>query len=695
MLFRSGARRLKGIQRPVEIHRVIAYRPGSRYKGSASAFVGRQGELDTFKACWQDVLEGQPRTLLIRGEPGIGKSRLIHQLARDLVESDTTVMQAFCSSFSSDTPYFPIREMMRSRLHLEEMEPPEQLECLRGRLVDLGLPLREALPLFARFLGLPLQAEEWPILSELSLARQRQRTLDLLFQGLTTLSEQAPLLLLVEDLHWADASTIELFDQLFSRQFRGRFLILLSARLEFKSHWSQHSQVSEILLEALDTSESEAIIRDVAADKAMPIDVMRQICGRSSGNPLFLEEITLSVIASKSLVEREHTWELLRPLSTDLVPTSMEAALMARLDRLGESKKLLQLGATLGREFSLDLFQAIVSVETTKLQDMLLQLVDEGLLHITGSTPVSYMFKHALVQDVAYNSLLRSTRQEHHARIAQVMAEQFPEIPKRQPELLAHHLSGAGRYKEAAHHWQAAGQLAAERNAVNEAVEHLNRGLVDLDHLPQEEERWHQELELHTALAPVQMAAYGWASPLVQSTCQVAIDLASRLGAEDRKFGPLWGLWSNQFVAGNLGEAMISAYDVLRLSEETSNPTYAVPARHATSYTSFYRGQFQLALEHAEQGLALFDDNVEQQLCGIFQLSPTINILTAKSSSLWMCGCQKEAIEEKNRMISLARSLFHPPSLAAALAFQCFFYFYDQHWLGVKTAAQEALDLSI
>lgn len=189
--------------------------------------------------------------------------------------------------------------------------------------------------------------------------------------------------------------------------------------------------------------EAETVIRDVAADKAMPSEVVRQICLRSSGNPLFLEEITLSVISSKSLVEREQTWELLQPLSADMVPSSMEAALMARLDRLGEGKHVLQIGATLGREFSLDLLTAVVAINTTKLQEVLSQLVDEGLLHISGATPPVYIFKHALVQDVAYHSLLRSTRQQHHSRIAKVLTEHFPEIPKRRPELLAHHLSGA------------------------------------------------------------------------------------------------------------------------------------------------------------------------------------------------------------------------------------------------------------
>jgi class 3 adenylate cyclase/tetratricopeptide (TPR) repeat protein len=690
-----GSRRLKGIQRPVEIHRIVAYRPHSRNKGSATAFFGRKGELNAVQARWQRVLAGQSQALLIRGEPGIGKSRLINQILTDLVDPNATVLSAFCSPFSVDTPYYPIVELLRSRLGLDGLGRAEQLERLRARLVDLGLPLRDALPLLALFLSIEIEAKDWPILSELSLARQRQRTLDLLFQGLTALAAQSPLLLVIEDLHWADPSTIELLDQLFSLHPPGGLLVILTARLEFRSRWSQHDHVDQIPLDALAALEAESLIRDVASHKAMPPELVRQICFRSDGNPLFLEEITLSVISSPCLVERDKTWELVQPFSADVVPASMEAALMARLDQLGEAKDLLQIGATLGREFSLDLLTAVVSIGEAEVRELMLQMVDEGFLRISGASPPVYMFKHALVQDVAYHSLLRSTRQEHHARIASVMTEQFPQIPKQRPELLAHHLSGAGQFAAAASQWQAAGQLAAERNAVNEAVEHLNRGLLDLDQLPQEEARWQLELALNTALAPVQMAAFGWASPLVETTCLRAIELAARLGADDYRFAPLWGLWSNQFVSGRLGDAINSARDVLALAVSSGEPAYAVPARHAMAYTCYYRGDYDVAIEHAEIGLELFDREVELQLCRNFQLAPTINIMTARASSLWMSGRQREGIEGMEQMVALARSLGHPPSLAAALAFLCFFCYYDRDWSRLLATAQEVHSLSI
>ncbi|MEB3261293.1 MAG: adenylate/guanylate cyclase domain-containing protein [Cyanobacteriota bacterium] len=690
-----GARRLKGIQRPVEIHRILGYRGNVRRKGTAEIFIGRQAERELIRSSFHAMLEGQRRVVLIRGEPGIGKSRLVQQIFSDLEESSNlTVMEAFCSPFTTDTPYFPLAEMLINRLSLTGVPPADQFERLRSRVVDLGLPEREALPLFALFLSIEFDPTPWAILKEFSLARQRQRTLELLFQGFKALTSEAPVLLIIEDLHWADASTIEFLDQLFQDSIQGRFMVILTARLQFNSSWNDVAQFREIFLEALIFQQAEDLIRTVASGKAMPPELVRQICLRADGNPLFLEEITTSVISSSSVVERESTWELVQPYSADVVPASMEVALMARLDQTGEAKCLLQIGATLGREFSLDLLAAVVSTDRVKVEQLMLQMVDQGFLRIIGSSPPIYIFKHALVQDVAYQSLLLKTREEHHSRIAVVMAEQFPDLARQRPELLAHHLSGAGNFAEAAVHWQAAGQMAADRNAVNEAVEHLNRGLVDLDQLPQAEERWQRELGFQLALAPVQMAAYGWASSLVETTCKRAIDLADRLCAEQVRFAPLWGLWSNQFVGGRLVDAMQTCRDVLALAQSCESQVYAVPARHATSYTMFYRGEYAAAIKQADTGLAFFDFESERQLCRDFQLAPTVNIMTAKASSLWMLGYQSEAVNGMQKMLDLAHSLDHPPSLAAALAFWCHFSFYDRDWYMLRASAEKLLKIS-
>jgi class 3 adenylate cyclase/tetratricopeptide (TPR) repeat protein len=695
--FRSeslGVRSLKGIQRPVEIHRILEYLPVASPKAVASYFVGRSQELGSIRARWQRVLEGHSQVVLLSGEPGIGKTRLIQRMVTEFDVDSITVMEAHCTPFTTDTPFHPLAALMRSRLALEGLNSSRQLEQLARRLGELGLPRQEALPLLAMFLSIEVDPDQWPRLADMSPVRRRQRTIDLLCEALLGIAAAAPVLLIIEDLHWADPSTIDLLHQQIALQQNTRVLMLLSARPEFRPPWAAAENVSEIMLDALDGTEAESFIRIVAADKPMPPEVVRQIRLRSAGNPLFLEEITRSVMESTSLVERDKTWELVGPLSTDVVPASMEAALMARIDHLGAARPLLQLGATLGREFSIDLLLAVASMEEATVERHLNRMVDEGFLHLIGGTPPVYTFKHALVQDAAYESLLRSTRQEHHARIAEVMAEQFPELARSRSELLAHHLSGAGRYAEAATHWQAAGEAAAERSAVNEAVEHLRRGLADLEQLPQAAERWHSELSLHTALAPVQMAVHGWASAFVERTCLRAIELAGHLGADQRRFAPLWGLWSNQFVAGRLREAMQSANQVLELAADSGVRMYAVTARHATSYTRYYRGEYEQALKEAEIGLDLNSFEQDREIANLFQLSSAVATMTAKGCSLWMLGHQKEGIAVMDQMLKWARDLNHPPSIAAALAFIMHFCFYDRDWHRVLAFAEELLDLS-
>ncbi|MFN9622319.1 MAG: ATP-binding protein [Cyanobacteriota bacterium] len=689
-----GSRRLKGIRRPIEIYRVTKYRLGTSRKISSTSFLGREYEINQVQACWKSVLEDQPELILIRGEPGIGKSRLIQQIISKINDDDPVVLMAQCNSFASDAPFFPLAEMLRNRLDLSNLESADQLDALAKRLNNLGLTQPEALPLFALFLSLETSADEWSVLRHLSPVRQRQRTFELFREGLKALADEAPLALIVEDLHWADASTIEFLEQLLQLDAGEKIMVLLTSRLDFQASWMKGSLLTEIYLDSLIAMEAEVLIRNVASGKALPLELVRLICQRSGGNPLYLEEITLSVLASSNVIERETTWELVSPFSADLVPASLEAALMARLDKLGTEKALLQLGATLGREFRLDLLAAVASTDIKSVETVMQQMVEEGFLHFSERAKPSYIFKHALIQDVAYESLLRKTRQQNHARIALVITESFAELAKQRPELLAHHLSGAGQYAKATQLWLQAGQVAASRCAVNEAVEHLNRGLVDLEHLPPETDRWILEFSLQNCLAPVQMAAYGWASPMVETSCRRAIELTIHLTDNQHRFAPLWGLWSNRFVAGRLDAAMESALQLLAFSQSTELSLHSIAAYNAASYTHFYRGEYEHAIQAADAGLALYNRDFELELCMTLQSAPTVHILSARANSLWMQGKQREAHHGMQNMLKLARSLGHPPTLVAALSFLCFFYYYSQEWELIFYAAQEALQLS-
>jgi class 3 adenylate cyclase/tetratricopeptide (TPR) repeat protein len=690
-----GSRRLKGIRRPIEIHRIVEYKPAKPNRLLTSPFIGRQEELAVIDNRWQLVLEGEPQTIVLLGEPGIGKSRLIEQTVIQFNDADPVVLKARCDAYSSDSPYMPLIEMMRSRLSLNGLSPSEQLSELATRLSALGLDQPEALPLLAQFLSIEIEAEENEAFNEMSALRQRQRTQELIVEALKRLASDSPLLLIIEDLHWVDASTLELLNRINMLESGNRVMLLMSTRQELDIAWTADDKLTRIILSQLVSDESEAIILAVASDKPLPYALVRQIGLRASGNPLFLEEITLSVLGSEYLTERESTWDLLQPFSAELVPNTMEAALMARLDKLGESKTLLQIGSTLGREFRLDLLCAVAPLSRQQIEQTLQRMVKEGFLTVSDAAEKSYIFKHALMQDVAYQSLLLSTRQQYHARIADVLSIDYKQLGAQRPDLLAHHLSGAHRYLEAAKMWLTAGTSAMQRTAVIEAVDHLNRGLRDLAKLEQDEECWHLDFSISMSLAPAQMAVLGWASPVVEKTCLRAITMAERLGFDDQRFAPLWGLWSNQFVAGRLLGARDAAELLLVQAERSNQTVHLIAARNAASYTYFYRGDYARAIEHADAGLALYDQALERELCLILQSAPTVHILSARANALWMLGKQLEAEHGMERMIELARSLSHPPSLAAALAYKCFFFNYSSDYDRILKASQELLALSI
>jgi class 3 adenylate cyclase/tetratricopeptide (TPR) repeat protein len=689
-----GIRMLKGVERPVELFKVVA--SGGQPAGAnapRTPFIGRASQRERVREVWAHATRGVPQFVLLRGEPGIGKSRLVEVVKADIADHRTDVLVARCTPYTTDTAFHPFIELMGSRLGLEDRSAEEGVARLASRMTELGIAPEEAVPLFASILSLPVDSTVWPA-PKLSPARARHRTMDIMIEASHALTWRGPVLLIVEDLHWADASTIELLRQMIASPQSASLMALFTARPEFMPTWAMARNVTEIELEALDAADAGTFIRKVAKDKPLPPEVVWQIRERAAGNPLFLEEITRSVTESGALVDRGHSWELVGTLSSGVVPSSMEASLMARIDRLGEARSLLQLGATLGREFSHDLLVAVAQLSEHTVRHQLALMLQSGLIVQQGTASPVYMFKHALVRDAAYDSLLRATRQRYHALIARVLVANFPEVAQKQPELLAHHFSGAGLRADAAAHWQAAGKKAAERSAVNEAVAHLRRALADLEHLPEDATRMERELSVLSALAPVLTAVYGWAAPQVGETCKRAIELARSLGANNQMYSPLWGLWTNQFVGGRLHEGMETATQVLAMAEITGDPMLLSVGRNATCYTRYYRGEYDEAIAEAEIGLRHCSFDLDVQIVHAFQASAVGSMLITKASALWMQGRQDEGIELIGELVAHARSLRHPPSIVTALATAMFFNLYDRNWERLFAFADEAYGLA-
>ena len=435
-----GTPSLKGLAQPLEVYRVL-YESTARSRLEAAGstgltpLVGREQEVGLLRERWAQVKDGIGQVILLSGEAGIGKSRLVQVLTEHVAaEPQAWLTPCQCSPYYQNTALYPMIELLeRVALRFDREESPQQkLRKLEGFLVQYGLPLTEAVPLFAALLSLPLGTDYAPL--TVSPEQQKQQTLHALLTVMLRIAAQQPMLFVMEDLHWVDPTTLEFLTLLVDQGPTARILALWTFRPDFSPPWTGRSHLTQVTLPRLPRQQATEMTDRVAHGKALPAEVVEQVVAKTDGVPLFVEELTKMVLESGLLQEREDRYELTGPLPPLAIPTTLHDSLMARLDRLATVKSLAQLGATLGREFSYALLHAVSPWDEETLQRGLHQLVEAELLYQRGLPPqATYLFKHALIQDTAYQSLLRSTRQQHHQRIAQVLEARFPEIARPSP----------------------------------------------------------------------------------------------------------------------------------------------------------------------------------------------------------------------------------------------------------------------
>ncbi len=674
-----GERVLKGVSAPVDVYRALR-ETGVRSRFEAevhqglSPLVGRQGELDALAALFESVREGHGKLALLVGEAGIGKSRLLHQFQERLLNQAHTWLVCRCAPFYRNTAFHPVVELLKRVFQWSDTDSPEKkLEALEERLRLLGLPLSSSVPLYAGLLSLPL-GEAYPPL-ELSPQKQKQQTLESLLTLLLKQTESRPVVLVLEDLHWADPSTLELLRLLVERTRSAPLLMILTTRPPPDTSWEGVPSFTQLVLHGLSEGEVTRLVAGLTSGKALPPTVLKQVVQKTDGIPLFVEELTKMLLESGLMRETETAYELVGPLPSMAIPATLQDALMARLDRQGDVKELAQLCAVLGREFSFELLAAVSPFDEALLQRNLARLAEAELIFERTEADRSYIFKHALIQDAAYDSLLKSKRQDFHRRIAETLETQFPETAKRSPELLAHHFAGAGLTARAVQYLHQAGQLALSRSANLEAIHHLEKGLAMLETLPAGPERAARELPLQLTLGGAWSAARGYAAPQVERAFGRALAICEQMGDTPQLFWVCWGLWSFHIVRANLDQALELGRRCLRLAKlQEGTPLVRLAACEATGMAHYFRGEL-----HEARELLLEAEQLDEANPGlpVVMLTGSFHGVSARCALAlvhWHLDLPEEAVARERASLRRAEQLHHLNSQAFALTYAARLY---------------------
>ena len=689
-----GPKELKGISEPVEVFRAVRARDRRAQKDREEPPpVGRDQELALLRAAFDDAREGRGRVVLLSGEAGIGKSRVVLHLRRSLPpEHSWQVCQG--SSFGRGSAFQPVLELIAERSGFRHHDPPElRLEKLERFLEDRGLALPEAVPLLAAALSMSLGDRYQAPGGTPQLLKQK--TLDVLLGILLPAPGAPPAVLVFEDLHWFDPSTLELLDRLVERASERRMLALLTFRPDFSPPWEAKPHLRTLELSRLGERQVEAIVSQVTGAKLLPPEVLRQILDRTDGIPLFVAELTRMLLESGHLIDAGDRYEASEDLPSLVIPATLHDSLTARLDRLGAAKGVAQVAAVLGREFSFEMLHAVAPMSDQELVASLDQLLDSELFVRRGSPPeATYQFSHALIQDAAYSSMLKSTRRYYHEHIADVLVERFPRAAEIRPELVARHYTEAGAAERAVGYWLQAARRAARASANLEAADHAHSGLTVLAGLPGSRDRDLQELELQTTLAGVSIASRGYADPGVERAYSRARELCQAIGRTPQLFLALWGLFSYYLVRGQLGEAIEMGRELEGLAASQSDPLILLTAHVALGVGHFYRGELEVADRHLEQAIAL--DPSDRDRSGAFATGQDVGVVgrVFAGLALWCLGRPDRGLRRAAEAIAIARRAEHPFTLAFALHFACCVRHFRREPEALRQWAEEVLELA-
>ncbi len=694
-----GTRDLKGIAAPVQVWAVL--RPSSStsrfealHPSGMTTLVGREEEYELLRRRWSKAKEGEGQAVLLSGEAGIGKSHLTVAFTERLKGERFLRIRCFCSPQHTNSALYPIID------HVERSAGFSRDDALQAKLDKLDVLLRQSWSsaedsaLFADMLSLPHDGR-YPVV-ELAPRQRRQTTMDALVRQVDIMSSSGPLLVIFEDAHWADPTSMELMGRLASHIASHRVLMVISFRPEFEAPWIEQAHVTALTLNRLAPRDVDVMIDQIVGNSPLPAAVRQDIIERTDGIPLFVEEMTKAVLETGSEDEARRIAASV-PSSAMAVPASLHASLMARLDRLGGSKELAQIGAAIGREFSHELLVAVAGRPEAKLEMQLDRLIRAGLLFRQGAPPdATYLFKHALVQDAAYSLLLREPRRHLHARIAETLESKFSEIAESKPELLARHCAEAGDIEKAAALWGKAGRRSAERSALVEATQQLRRALDLIATLPITPALRRDEIKLQVELITPLLHLRGYAAPETRAAvdrARLLIERAEALGEPPEDplllFSVLYGLWVANLVGFNCEVMQELAVQFLALAEAQSATGPLMIAHRQMGLSLLHTGDIAGGRAHLDRAIAFYNPAEHRHLATRFGQDVGASSLAWRSLALLLLGYPDAALADTGQALKIGRDSAHAATLTYVLNFSVFQHVYCGHFAAANALIDE------
>jgi class 3 adenylate cyclase/tetratricopeptide (TPR) repeat protein len=679
-----GAVAAKGFAEPVAVWRVIAENTAGRFavpQGAApAALVGRDAELAQIASLWDAARSGSGKAVLISGEPGIGKSRLAHAFLASLPPGGFQSLSWHCAAHLSNRPLHPIAREVAQTAGLARDTGTLARQSTIQKFVTRtpGLEAADA-PWVAELLG-----AEGPARPEQDAQGRARRLTDAMVRRIEGLARQKPLVILLEDAHWSDMATIEFVTTLLPRLAGVAVLLIVTHRPEMAAPWPD---VPTIALTGIDRDAAMRLTRDIVLDRPLPPTVLQAIVDKAAGVPLFVEELTRTLIDAM-----QEEGDGPGGMASVTVPATLQDSLMARLDRLGDAKELAQLGSVIGREFSPEMIRLIAPPRMDVMEN-LRRLCESGLAAWSGDGD-TVIFRHALIQDTAYETLLKKRRRAAHGIIARAMLAKDAVFAGAEPEIIARHCGAAGLDEAAMRHWLLAGRQAMDRAASHAAAASLNKALHHLNRLPAGEERAKAELEIQMALTPVTMAVHGWASPQAGAVCRRALALAIEVGDVGAEFATRWGMWSNCLLGGRVADTITEGENVWAIAEAQGQGYMRLSAHHARCFTQYTVGQFRELVTTMEAGLALDDPEQERVSLRLFQLSPITSMGAIGSTAYWYLGETEKARETARMTLVRAEALNHPPNLVQAASIISYQHLYAEDWVQLAEVSGRLLQIA-